>query len=519
MSAKTKPQPVVDTKAGVINVYRPADGLLIEKVPIDDPARVVAAAAALREAQAEWEDIGLAARTKWLQRYRDWLFDNTDRLADLTQQELGRVRAEAVLEPNGLGDVVNTYARCAPRLLAAKRLPGSSALMLGKAFHQQRRPYPLVGVIGSWNFPLLLSLGDGIPALFAGAAVLLKPSEVSPLTVREAVRGWREDLGAPPVLDVVNGGGETGAALIDAVDYVQFTGSTATGKLVAQRAAETVTPVSLELGGKDPAIVLADANLERAVNGTVYGALANNGQVCMSIERVYAEAPIYDEFVRDVVAKVQSLRSGMDGPEIGAELGAITSAAQIDIVDGHVRDAVAKGARILTGGQRIDRPGQWYAPTVLVDVDHSMQVMTEESFGPLLPIMKVADADEAIRLANDSAYGLSASVFAAPATGMAVAKRLDVGTVNVNDYIVASLNSTVPMAGWKTSGIGSRSGEYGLLKYTRAKSISTSRGPMLDNDPHWFPYTFRRNALVRAAFRLVHARGLRRLWRPTWPAA
>jgi betaine-aldehyde dehydrogenase len=230
--------------------------------------------------------------------------------------------------------------------------------------------------------------------------------------------------------------------------------------------------------------------------------------MCISLERFYVEAPAYDEFVARVVAKVESLVTGRD-------VGAMTTAAQVDIVDDHVRDALAKGARALTGGQRGDAPGNWYPPTVLVDVDHTMKVMTEETFGPVLPIMKVADTAAALRLANDTPYGLSASVFAASATeGAQLAQLIDAGTVNVNDYGAASMSMTVPMGGWKASGVGSRGGDHGLLKYTRAKAISTPRlRRTAANEIFWFPYTRPRQQFIARAVRLIHGRGLRRLGR------
>ena len=240
---------------------------------------------------------------------------------------------------------------------------------------------------------------------------------------------------------------------------MHFTGSDRTGRIVMKRAADTLTPVSLELGGKDPAIVLADADIDRAANATAYGGFVNTGQVCMSIERIYVEEPVYDEFVGKLAANVGELRQGDDGRAYGMEQGAMTSPAQIEIVSDHVEDARDKGARILTGGKRKDGPGDWYEPTVIADADHSMKVMVDETFGPVVGVMKVADADEAIRMANDTRYGLSASVFAGDVKrGEQVAERLEVGACNVNDALVNYFHLEVPMGGWKDSGIGWRHG-------------------------------------------------------------
>ncbi|WP_433667696.1 aldehyde dehydrogenase family protein [Nocardia sp. CA-136227] len=498
--------------APVLQVRRPADGTLLAELPVATTEQVHAQAAALRAAQPAWEELGVAGRTRHLQNLRDWLLDNQERMLELMQAEAGKPRSDAATELGWMGDIVNTMAAGSPKWLADTNVRPHLPLLATRRFTVVRRPYPLVGVIGPWNFPTVLCVGDGIPALFAGAAVLLKPSEVTPLATREVVRAWREDIGAPPVLDIVIGAGETGAALVDAVDLVHFTGSVRTGQLVAERAAKTVTPVSLELGGKDPFVVLRDSNVSRAANCAVFAALANNGQVCVSAERVYVEAPIYDEFVERVVANVKALRSGTDGPHVGVELGAMTAAPQLDIVEDHVREAISKGARALTGGNRVDRSGNWFEPTVLVDVDHTMKVMVEETFGPVLPIMKVADAEEAIRLANDSEFGLSATVFSGDVgRGERVARRIEAGSVNVNDYSATTTCLDVPMGGWKKSGIGSRSGATAVTKFTRTQSIAVPRVPTTDSEMWWFPYSSRKQGFVEWGLRFFNARGLRRI--------
>jgi betaine-aldehyde dehydrogenase len=488
-----------------ITVQSPADGSVITELEVDGPERVAAAAARLRAAQPAWEALGFQERARWLGAMRDWLLDNTERVVDLMAAEAGKVRAEAALELGWVCDIINNYSRKGRALLGDQRVEASLLpLRATKRYTIQRRPYQLVGVIGPWNFPVVLTFGDAIPALLAGGAVLFKPSEVTPLALREVIRAWREELGAPPVVEIVYGIAETGGALVDEVDFVQFTGSTRTGKAVAKRAAQTLTQVSLELGGKDPMIVLRDADIERAANATVWGGLVNSGQVCISVERVYVEAPVYEAFVQKVREKVLSLRHGTD-------LGAMISPAQIGIVEDHLADAREKGARVLIGGRRADRDGDWYEPTVLVDVDHSMTVMREETFGPLLPIMKVADAAEAVRLANDSPFGLAASVFAGDArAGEEVARAIDAGTVNVNDALHGAMCIDVPMGGWKASGIGARSGDYGMLKFTRAKTVTAPRLPPPAAEPLWFPYDSLQAKLAQRAMRFMNARGRRR---------
>jgi betaine-aldehyde dehydrogenase len=258
--------------------------------------------------------------------------------------------------------------------------------------------------------------------------------------------------------------------------------------------------------------VLRDADVQRAANAAAWGGMMNSGQTCMSVERIYVEEPVYDEFVEKLTREVEGLRQGQDGPRYEKEVGAMTSPNQTAIVEDHVSDAVASGARTLTGGSRVDGPGDYYEPTVLVDVDHSMKVMRDETFGPVVGVMKVRDEEEALRLANDTRYGLTGSVFGEKSHAEQVARRVEVGAVNVNDVLTNYLSPNVPMGGWKQSGIGFRHGEYGIKKFCRPESIVISRFGG-KREPFWFPYTQRRRKLLRRLTTLVNARGLRRLRR------
>ena len=338
---------------------------------------------------------------------------------------------------------------------------------------------------------------------------MVKPSEVTPLALGEVVRAWTEEIGAPAVLACAQGGGDVGAAVVDHVDYVQFTGSTNSGRAVAVRAAERLIPCSLELGGKDAAIVLADADLDRAVNGVLWGALANAGQVCLSVERVYVEEGIYDAFVDKLTDQVRALRVGNDDHRFQADVGALATPAQREVVRSHVDDAVRAGARIVAGRCPAG-PGLFYPPTVLLDVDHSMTCMREETFGPTLPVMQVRDAEEAITLANDSPYGLSATVWTrSEKRAEQVAARLEVGAVNINDAFSNFLCFPLPHAGWKSSGIGSRQGgAHGLLKYCRPQVMTRPR-VTLSRELTWYPYTPRLGRVVLGAMRLIASRGPR----------
>ena len=398
-------------------VTNPADGSAIASVPLDGPAEVAATVARVRANQPAWEELGIKGRAQWLYKLRDWILDHQDEIADTMQRETGKVRGEAAGEAVYVLDLINFYGKKAGKYIGDEKIPAHSPLMKTRKLKVQYRPYPVVGVISPWNFPLILSLGDAIPALIAGAAVVIKPSEITPLGLTEIVEAWKSEIGGPDVFDVVNGMGETGSALVDEVDFVQFTGSDRTAKKVLAQAAETLTPVSAELGGKDPMIVLRSANVERAANAATWGAFANAGQVCISVERLYVEEPVYDEFVARFTEEVGKLNQGMDGREHGQDLGAMTFPPQTKIVEDHVEDAKRAGATIVTGGERLEGEGDWYPPTVLTDVDHSMKIMRDETFGPVVGIMKVRDADEAVRLANDSRYGLAASVFGSKRRG------------------------------------------------------------------------------------------------------
>ena len=493
------------------DVHRPTDGGVIASLPIDSPERVAEVAAELRAAQPAWEALGIDGRYRKLGEFREWLYANRTRIADILQEETGKVRADAESEVPFLQAEINYYGKHAAEFLAEEFPAPSLPIMRVKKLEVVYRPHQLVGIISPWNFPILLSLGDAMPALIAGATVMIKPSEFTPLAVTEIIRGWHEEVGMPDVLRVVNGLGETGGAVVDQSDYVQFTGSERTGKVVMKRAAETLTPVSLELGGKDPMIVLSDADIERAANGAAFGGLANTGQICMSIERVYVEEPVYDEFVQKLTERVATLRQGADGDTFKADLGAMATPAQAEIVSDQVEDARDKGARILTGGKRPAQPGgQWYEATVIADADHSMKVMTEETFGPVIPVMKVKDSEEAIRLANDTRYGLSASVMTTDFNrGVQIAKRLEVGAVNVDDVLTNYTLPELPMGGWKQSGIGTRHGAYGIRKYCQSESIVSPRFKQGKADPLWFPHGKAKRRGMLRVLQLINGRGIR----------
>lgn len=458
---------------GTGTIKNPATGAVAGKVRWTDPADVPQVAASLRAAQKEWEARGPKGRAKVLSRYAVWLGKHRAEIERLLIEETGKSAADAAQEVPLIIMIASYYIKSIEKALAPETRPAALPFLAIKKISVHYRPRPVVGIIAPWNYPVANALMDAIGALAAGCAVLLKPSERTPLTAELLLRGWL-DSGAPEVLALVQGAREVSEAVIDTSDFIQFTGSCATGAKVMERAARTLTPVSLELGGKDPMLVLEDANIELAAHAAVWGAMFNAGQTCVSVERVYVLESVYDQFVAAVVDDVKKLKLGAGD---GNHLGAMIDDSQVAVTERHVADALAKGARALTGGKRASGPGSFYEPTVLVDVDHSMLCMTEETFGPTLPIMKVASVDEAVRLANDSPYGLSGAVFSGDAErAKSVALQLDCGAVNVNDVISNLMCTTAPMGGWKTSGMGARfGGAEGIRKFCRQEAVVAPR--------------------------------------------
>jgi acyl-CoA reductase-like NAD-dependent aldehyde dehydrogenase len=494
-----------------IVVKCPATGEVVGRVAVTAAAEMEAVAARLRAAQPAWQAMGVEGRAEWLGKWRDWILDHTDELLSMVQRETGKSWGDTAGSEALVPQLINYWTDNAAEFLADENVRPVGAANAAKKLTVAYEPYQLVGVITPWNGPLSVPMLDIQAALMAGCAVLSKPSEFTPLCWQLMIAGWQE-IGAPDVLDAVYGYGETGSAVIDLVDFVMFTGSVNTGRRVAVAAAQRLIPCSLELGGKDAMIVCADADIDRAVDGALWGRYVNSGQICVSVERVYVEAPVYDEFVQKLVAGTKQLRQGIDTQhDYSVDLGAMANEQQLKIVARHVDDAVSKGAKVLVGGEADTTRGYFYRPTVLVDVDHGMDCMREETFGPTLPVMKVGDVDEAIQLANDSRFGLSGSVFTRDKDkAMAVAKRMNTGTVNINNELMGVAQAPVPMAGWGESGLGSRQGgAAGIRKYCRTKSIVGDRVAM-KKELNWYPYTRRKGRILMGMLRVLNARDWRR---------
>jgi acyl-CoA reductase-like NAD-dependent aldehyde dehydrogenase len=495
-------------QAATIPVENPATGEVIGTVPVLGQKQIDALASKARAAQPPWAAAGFEARGRVLRRAQQWMLDNPERVIETVVAETGKTYEDAQLADLGYTmTALGFWAKQGPKYLADERVPSwNNPLAVGKKLVIRYAPIGVVGVIGPWNFPIANSFGDCIPALAAGNSVILKPSEVTPMSSLLMEEMMRESGLPEGVFQVATGDGSTGAALVGSVDCIMFTGSTKTGKAVMKAAADALIPCYLELGGKDPMVVCADANIDRAANAAAFYSLNNAGQVCISVERVYVEAPVYDDFVQKVSDNVRQLRQGPPTGEGTVDVGAVIFPPQVETVDEHVRDAVDKGAKVLTGGHIREGAGRFFEPTVLVDVDHSMKIMTEETFGPTLPIMKIADAEEGIRLANDSAYGLQASVWTSDVKrGEELARRIEAGVVCVNDAQINYTALNLPMGGWKASGLGTRHGANGIRKFTKVQSLLVTRRA-LKREPFMFPYRKHRTLLLRRLFKLLYGR-------------
>jgi acyl-CoA reductase-like NAD-dependent aldehyde dehydrogenase len=492
----------------MIVVTSPATLEKVTEIPAATADELAAAAARARVAQRAWAKLSFSERARALYRFRDALLDDAERFADVLTSETGKPRGDAYgVELIYVCDAISYWGKNAETFLRDERV--WPHLLKNKAAYSTYSPVGLVGIIGPWNFPFVLTIGDALPALMAGDSVIIKPSEVTPGTAMFGAEIWRRAGLPADVLQVVPGYGDVGAKLVDQVDMILFTGSIATGRKVAVRAAERLIPCSLELGGKDPMIVLKDADLERAANACVWGGLVNSGQVCLSVERVYVEAPVYEPFVKLVNEKIKKVTQGP--PAEAVDIGSMTFPPQLEKVERHVADAVAKGAKVLAGGRRSPaHPGLYYEPTLLTDVTHEMEVMRDETFGPVIPIMKVADEDEAIRLANDSPYGLGASVFTRDAAkGRAIARRIEAGGICVNDAIVHFAVTDIPMGGVKESGIGRRHAAEGIRKFCYQKSVVVDRFG-LKSELNWFPNTAGKLNGLKRVMNLLYRSGWRK---------
>jgi succinate-semialdehyde dehydrogenase/glutarate-semialdehyde dehydrogenase len=491
--------------ATTIQCRAPATGELLGEVPVLTAGEVGPIVASARRAQRAWAALPVRQRAAQVLRFRDAIIDRADEIVHLLVRECGKPKHEALLhEVLFVADLCTYYGKRARAMLARRRVP--LHLLKHRKSYLHYVPRGVVGVISPWNLPFHLPLRDVMTAIIAGNAAVLKPSEATPLIALLAKQIW-DGAGLPPdVFQVATGDGATGAALIDAgVQLVMFTGGVATGRRVAAACGERLIPCVMELGGKAPLIACHDAEIERTAHAIVFGGFSNAGQLCISVERVYAHAAVHDQLLERVVELTRALRQG--DPAAGAvDVGAIIFAPQIGVAEAHIADAVAKGAVVRTGGARLPGPGRFFAPTVLAGCAHAMTVMRDEIFGPVVPIMKVWSDAEAVELANASQLGLNAYVFSADrAHGQWIAEQIEAGGVLVNDVLSNGGTLDVPFGGIKHSGFGRVLGDAALRQMCEERHISVDR-IRLRKDPLGFPYTEASYGWFRRGLRALFGR-------------
>jgi acyl-CoA reductase-like NAD-dependent aldehyde dehydrogenase len=474
-----------------VDSANPATGEVISRIPATPPSAIPATFEASRAAQKAWAAQHLSKRCAMLRKLRDAIFERRDDIANIVTRETGKPRAEAILAEVLLAlDTADFLARQAPRWLRPERVPHHNIALKVRSGWLEFDPHGVVAIISPWNFPFAIPMTELIPALAAGNSVLLKPSELTPAT--GALVGELIDRAGFPkgLVQILQGGGEVGAAIIEAGPAkVFFTGSVATGRRIAEACARKLIPSVLELGGKDAMIVLADADLDVTSSAAVWGGFTNCGQACLSVERIYVEQPVAEKFTQLCVEKTAKLRLGSPA-DSDADIGPMIRERQLERVEQQLRDAEQRGARILTGGnRRADLGPNFLEPTVVAQVDHSMQLMREETFGPVLAIRSVASADEAVALANDSPFGLSASIWTGDARrGRELASRIRAGSVMINDVASYYGISEAPHGGSGFSGWGRTHSRLGLLEMVQVKYVDADRSPLYAK-PWWYGYS------------------------------
>ena len=461
------------TTAETRTTISPLDGLPVADIPVSSIDDVDAAFDVARKAQAAWAKTSIRRRKKALLKLHDLVFEHQDELMDLIQIESGKTRAHAFDEIAHVALTCRFYARRLRKQIKPQRRSGAFPLLTRVTVNTV--PKGVVGIISPWNYPLTMAISDGIPAIAAGNAVVHKPDSQSPLIALAGVELMRK-AGIPADLwQVVSGAGSVvGTAIIERADYICFTGSTQTGKTIAKQAAERLISCSLELGGKNPMIVLDSADPEKAAEGAVGACFSSAGQLCVSIERMYVADKVYDDFKAAFVKKVEALRLGAS-LDFANDMGSLVSQSQLETITKHVADAEANGATVLTGGKARPELGPFfYEPTVLEGVTPAAECYADETFGPLVSLYRFSSNEEAIALANQGDYGLNASIWGKARTARTLAARIKAGTVNINEGFAATFGSIdAPMGGMRQSGLGRRHGSEGILRYTEPQSVAS----------------------------------------------
>ena len=506
-SRRTRKKPAAPE---TLTSFSPTSGRVLGEVSANSPGEVADIVAQARKVAPEWAAIPPEGRARVLRQIRYRIYERMDEIIDTVSAENGKPRAEALAS-----DIMPTVLCCltlertVAKALRPKRMGRiAGALTIGAASHVEWRPFGVVGCISPWNYPFWLAFQAMLPALFAGNTVVIKPSEVTP-GVGERIREVLDPL-PPGVATVIQGGGTVGAALVDApCDKIVFIGSPGTGRKIAAAAAQHLTPVVMELGGQDPAIVCADADLDIATSGVLWGSFLNAGQTCCSIERAYVVESVADEFERRLLEKLAKLRQG-EGDD--ADVGSLTFKHQLEVVQRHVEDAVSRGATVLAGGpdagRRNEEGSLWYAPTVLAGVSEEMDVLKEETFGPILPVIRVRDEDEAVRRANEDGFNLTSSIWTTDARkARRLASQIRAGNVSINDHAAMANAWWAPWGGVGESGYGRLNGELGLKEMCYPVHVSRAMLPKMKR-LWWFPYDEATTTTLREATALLAAPGV-----------
>ncbi|MBC7474597.1 MAG: aldehyde dehydrogenase family protein [Candidatus Sericytochromatia bacterium] len=495
--------------ANTFTSVNPATLELLGEIDVFNKERVDLRVSKAHDAFSIWSKIPLEERLIYISKARDYIMDNLDNLCELITKENGKPLVESIsADILPVLDLMDYYIKNKNAIPSHENISLGKWSLLNKSSYIEYVPLGVIAIISPWNFPFSIPMGQIIQAIITGNTVVLKPSEHTPLIALEMANIFNK-IGLPDgVFNVVTGLGETGSNLVSArVNKIVFTGSVATGKKIMAAAAQNLTPVVLELGGKDPMIVLKDVNMSNASSGAVWGAFTNSGQVCASVERMYVDESIADEFIYEVVRKTKKLRQGI-GLDKNTDIGPMISLAQMNIVKDHVQDARDRGAKILTGGEQFnDLAGYFYKPTILTNVNHDFKIVSEETFGPVLPIMTFKSEEEVIKMANDSKYALTASIWTTDIErAKNMANQIEAGTVSINDCVSTFALCQTPWGGGKESGIGRTHGKFGIMEFVEPKHIHVDKNYNMKKF-WWYGYDENRLDLMKQSLKLLFTNG------------
>lgn len=500
----TNGRKITKTNNASFEVLNPATLTKIGELPLYNAAMVEEKILLAKQAQVIWGSKSLSERAREINLFKKFLANNKEEMVSCICNETGKTKMDALLEVFTTLEAINYIAKKGIKILSREKR--SSGIFFYKKCFINFHPHGVVGVISPWNYPLILSVTPIMNALMAGNTVVIKPSEVTPYTTLKTLEFFQRAGLTNGILQVVTGKQETGAALVNSknTNMISFTGSTATGKLIGEACGRMLKPMVLELGGKDPMIIFKDADLRRSVKAALWGGFGNAGQTCISVERIYVEKAIYNEFISLLKEEYGKIKQG--SKEEFPSVGSMTVSRQVEILEEHYKDAKARGAFFVAGGKRVlSEKGLFHEPAILIGVNHEMKIMKEETFGPEISIMEFNSEEEAISLANASEYGLAASIWTSDMRkAKSIANKLQVGSVNINDVVANYMISDLPFGGFKNSGIGRVHGQEGLRSYTQVQAVSSNRWFWRFSDElWWFPYSKKIYGYVSRAIKFL----------------